>query len=69
LRPDDAELRETVARMEGRLRGESLFPVYERLVERFGADLGDERDVLLSKAAVLMFLQEAAGDTERPADG
>jgi hypothetical protein len=47
----------------------SLFPVYERLVERFGADLGDERDVLLSKAAVLMFLQEAAGDTERPADG
>jgi hypothetical protein len=69
LRPDDAELRETVARMEGHLRGEPLFRVYERLVERFEADLGDERDVLLSRAAVLMLLQEAAGDTERPADG
>jgi hypothetical protein len=69
LRLDDAELRGTVARMEGRLGGEPLFPVYERLVERFGADLDDERDVLLSRAAVLMFLQDAAGDTGRPADG
>jgi hypothetical protein len=55
--------------MEGRLRGEPLFPVYDRLVERFRADLEDERDVLLSRTAVLMLLQEAAGETERPADG
>jgi hypothetical protein len=54
----DADLRETVARMEERLRANELFPVYQRLVERFEADLPRERDVLLSRAAVLMLLQE-----------
>jgi hypothetical protein len=54
----EAELRETVARMESRLRVHPLFPVYERLIERFEADLPAERDVLLSRAAVLMLLQE-----------
>jgi hypothetical protein len=44
--------------MEDRFRAHSLFPDYERLVERFSADLADERDVLLSRAAVLMLLQE-----------
>jgi hypothetical protein len=46
--------------MEERLRAHPLFPVYERLVDRFAADLPDERDVLLSRAAVLMLLQEAS---------
>jgi hypothetical protein len=69
LTPDIAELRETVARMESRLRGEALFAVYQRLVERFESDLGDERDVLLSRAAVLMFLQEGARHAEQPGDG
>jgi hypothetical protein len=58
----DADLRETVVRMEQRLRTHPLFPVYERLLERFAADLPDERDVLLSRAAVLMLLQEASSD-------
>jgi hypothetical protein len=62
VRPDEAELRETVERMEERLSTQPLFPVYRRLAERFAADLLDERDVLLSRAAVLMLLQEAAND-------
>jgi hypothetical protein len=62
MKGDRDELAETVARMEARLRGHSLFPVYERLTERFAADLADERDVLLSRAAVLMLLQETASD-------
>ena len=60
MQPSDAELRETVERMEARLRGHPLFPAYERLVHRFRADFQDERDVLLSQAAVLMLLQERA---------
>jgi hypothetical protein len=46
--------------MEARLRRHSLFPDYERLSERFAADLENEREVLLSRAAVLMLLQESA---------
>jgi hypothetical protein len=60
--PDLGELRATIERMEARLRDEPLFPVYERLIERFTADLPDERDVLLSRSAVLMLLQEASSD-------
>ena len=37
-----------------------LIEAYESLVARFEADLGDERDVLLSRAAALMLIQEAA---------
>jgi hypothetical protein len=66
MQPSEAELRETVARMEERLRAHPLFPEYERVVERFAADLGDVRDVLLSQAAVLMFLQESASTAARP---
>jgi hypothetical protein len=65
VRPDEAELRETVERMEARLRTHPLFSDYERLRERFDADLADERDVLLSRAAVLMLLQERP---TRPSD-
>ncbi len=63
MRADSSDdLRETVERMEGRLRTHPLFPAYERLRERFAADLADERDVLLARAAVLMLLQETAID-------
>ena len=65
MKPTEAELRETVERMEARLRRHPLFPDYERLLERFEADLADERDVLLSRAAALMLLQEAASDAGR----
>ena len=65
MKPSDAELRETVERMEERLRTHPLFPAYERLIERFAADLQDEREVLLSRGAVLMLLQESASDAER----
>jgi hypothetical protein len=55
----EADLRATVVRMEERLRTHPLYPVYERLIERFAAELPSERDVLLSRAAVLMLLQES----------
>jgi hypothetical protein len=45
--------------MEERLRAHPL-PVYERLIDRLAADLSNEHDVLLSRAAVLMFLQETS---------
>jgi len=67
MQPSDAELRETIARMEERLRTHSLFSTYERLAERFAAELPDERDVLLSRGAALMLLQElAAGERDLP---
>jgi len=69
MQPSVAELRETVERMEERLRGNALFGDYERLSQRFAADLEDERDVLLSRAAVLMLLQEAASDAGRSPGG
>jgi hypothetical protein len=64
MQPSEAELRETIERMEARLVGQPLFPVYQRLSERFAADLAAERDVLLSRAAALMLLQEAS-DADR----
>ena len=62
MKPSEAELRQTVERMEQRLRLHPQFPVYERLRELFAADLLNERDVLLSRAAVLMLLHETASD-------
>jgi hypothetical protein len=62
VRDADEDLRATLARMEERLRTHPLFPVYERLIQRFEDDLPAERDVLLSRAAVLMLLQETASD-------
>jgi len=64
MHPSEAELRDTIERMEARSRAHPLFPVYQRLSERFAADLADERDVLLSRAAALMLLQEAV-DADR----
>ena len=60
MKPSEAELRQTVERMEERLRTHPLFADYERLTERFAGDLADERDVLLARSAVLMLLQEVA---------
>lgn len=60
MKPTESELREIVERMEARLSANPLFLTYERLAERFATDLDDERDVLLSRAAVLMLLQETA---------
>ena len=58
--PTEAELGETIERLEDRFRAHPFFPAYESLALRFVADLRDERDVLLSRAAVLMLLQELA---------
>lgn len=60
MKPNEAELRETVERMEARLGTHPLYPTYERLVERFVVDLPEERDVLLARSAVLMLLEEEA---------
>jgi hypothetical protein len=65
----DLDLRATLLRMEERLRAHPLFPVYERLIPRFENDLAAEREVLLSRAAVLMLLQESARDAEPPTGG
>jgi hypothetical protein len=54
--------------MEARHRAHPSFPVYERLSNRFAADLAEEREVLLSRAAVLMLLQETATDVARSPD-
>ncbi len=69
MNPTEAELRETVERMEARLRDHPLFPTYERLVGRFAEDLDEERDVVLARSAVLMLLQEPATDARRSPDG
>jgi hypothetical protein len=52
--PSQAELEATIARMEARYRDHPSFAAYLKLVERFRADLGDERDRALSRAAALM---------------
>ena len=61
---DEAELRETVERMEARLRGTAgaLMQAYDSLVPRFRADL-EERDELVARSAALMLVQAVA---ERP---
>lgn len=61
---DEEELRETVERMEARLRDTAggLMDAYDSLVPRFQADL-DERDALLARSAALMLVQAVA---ERP---
>jgi hypothetical protein len=66
------ELRETVARMERRLSSiddesaRELMAAYEALRARFAADLGDERDELLSRGGALMLAQEALIARQEP---
>jgi hypothetical protein len=59
------ELRETVERMERSLAARpdagELMAAYEELRARFAADLGDERDELLSRGGALMLIQGALG--------
>jgi hypothetical protein len=58
------ELRETVERMEARLAGfdddlaRALLAAYRALAPVFAADLRDEHDELLSRAAALMLVQQ-----------
>lgn len=59
MRPDQAELDATVARMEARYENTALFPIYRELRERFAIDLNDPRDLALSKAAALMLVKYA----------
>ena len=60
MRPDQAELDATIARMEANYADAELFAVYRELTERFAADLDDPRDLALSKAAALMMVKYAA---------
>jgi hypothetical protein len=68
-RPTVAELRAAVERMERRLAESddeltaTLLAQYRTLSPRFAADLGDERDVLLSRGAALMLIQAVASRT------
>ena len=55
--PDLKETEATVARMEERYRGSPLFPIYQRLSQRFEADLSDARDLALAKSAALMLVK------------
>ena len=59
MRPDQAELDATIARMEAKYAKAELFPIYQELTKRFAADLGDPRDLALSKAAALMLVKYA----------
>ena len=60
MRPDQAELDATIARMEAKHADAELFAAYRELTERFAADLDDPRDLALSKAAALMMVKYAA---------
>lgn len=56
--PDVDELIATRDRMLPRyLTTESLKRLYSRLSDQFRADLGDERDILLSECAILMIIK------------
>ena len=55
--PDLKEIEATVERMETAYRDHPLFADYEKLRERFDADLADARDRALSKAAALMLIK------------
>jgi len=64
--PTTAELEATVQRMETRLgavsdpRIRDLMSAYARLSQRFASDLSDPREILLSKGAAPMLIQEVA---------
>ena len=66
--PRTGELRATVERMEAKLHARSdvasagLAETYERVARRFDHDLADPRDVLLSRGAALMLIQELVRD-------
>lgn len=66
-----SELRETVERMEGRLRKQTdilsvrLMAAYDALMPRFRSDLKDERDELLSRGGALMLIQQILYNMEK----
>jgi len=63
---DIVELRQTVVRMEQRIRTDDnplvhdLMERYDELRTRFSSDLQDERDILLSCGGALMLIQQVA---------
>jgi hypothetical protein len=57
--PSLREVEETIERMEERYRDDALFADYQRLKQRFDADLSDARDRALSRAAALMLIKYA----------
>jgi hypothetical protein len=48
--------------LEQRLRHSPHFGAYQRLCERFEADLSDARDLALAKSAALMLVQQLADE-------
>ncbi|MDR5693868.1 MAG: hypothetical protein QN198_03025 [Armatimonadota bacterium] len=68
---DIVELRDTVLRMEQRLRMRperlvrDLMAAYDELIPRFAADLGDEREELVSRGGALMLIQQVLCKTRQ----
>jgi hypothetical protein len=68
-----AEFEGYIARAEQRFVGDSrpeiaaLLAAYRQLAQRFAADLGDARDVAVSKAAALMLIQQRAASLDAEA--
>jgi len=60
--PSLQEIEETIERMEARYGKDALFVDYQRLKQRFDADLADARDRALSRAAALMLIKYASED-------
>ena len=61
--PEINQIKETVERMENHFSAQegegaqSMWQTYIQLAKRFEADLADERDLCMSKAAALMMLK------------
>lgn len=61
--PETDQIKATVERMEKQFSAQegegaqSMWRAYIQLAKRFEADLGDERDLWMSKAAALMMLK------------
>jgi hypothetical protein len=58
MQPTLEEIEATIERMEKRYAHSILFGMYEKTCRRFEADLGDPRDLALSKAAALMLIKQ-----------
>ncbi|MFG1497560.1 hypothetical protein ABMA57_13080 [Saccharospirillum sp. HFRX-1] len=64
--PTEAQVRETVQRMEHSLKQNSLSEIqsllehYYQLRSRFQSDLGNHRDCYLAQASALMLIQAVA---------
>ena len=59
--PSLEEIEATVQRMEQRYGGSIHFAAYRAPCRRFEADLGDRRDLALTKSAALMLIKQLEG--------